>query len=316
MAESRRFDSFQKWALLTTFATFFLIGLGGLVRASGSGLGCPDWPRCFGLIIPPTHVSELPPGFDPASFNVVKTWIEYINRMVGATIGLLIFATMVSAFRNHRDERRVLWPTVAAFLCVGFEGWLGALVVRSELRPALVTAHLLVALVLVGLLLYATVNAFYGPPRSKAEVPEALRRLERWAILLLLLGLVQTGLGAMVRGTIDTVVIAEPELLRGTWLAEVGPLDLVHRQIGALTFLCTLVVAGLTLRNRQIHPHLRRTAIVMLSFCAVQIGLGLTLAYAELPPAAQMLHILVGSLLIGSDMVLAFLARRLPPIAT
>ena len=144
-----RLTSFQKLALWTTATTYFLILVGGLVRASGAGLGCPDWPRCFGSWIPPASAANLPPQFDPSQFNPALMWTEYLNRLLGVTVGFLIFATAISAWRNYRDQPRILWTTIAAFLLVGFEGWLGGRVVAHELAAWIVTAHLIVAIVIV-----------------------------------------------------------------------------------------------------------------------------------------------------------------------
>ena len=88
-----RLTSFQRLALWTTATTYFLILVGGLVRASGAGLGCPDWPRCFGSWIPPASAADLPPQFDPALFNPTLMWTEYLNRLLGVTVGFLILAT-------------------------------------------------------------------------------------------------------------------------------------------------------------------------------------------------------------------------------
>src|SRR6185436_11022631 len=85
-----RLTSFQRLALWTTTTTYFLILVGGLVRASGAGLGCPDWPRCFGSWIPPASAADLPPQFDPALFNSTLMWTEYLNRLLGVTVGFLI----------------------------------------------------------------------------------------------------------------------------------------------------------------------------------------------------------------------------------
>src|SRR5215467_4170810 len=104
MLQSLRLSSFQRLALLTTAATYFLILVGGLVRASGAGLGCPDWPRCFGSWIPPVSAAELPPQFEPSLFNPTLMWTEYLNRLLGVTVGFLILATAVSAWRHHRRE--------------------------------------------------------------------------------------------------------------------------------------------------------------------------------------------------------------------
>ena len=93
---------FRGLATLTLAAVYFLILVGASVRASGAGMGCPDWPTCFGQWVPPTAESQLPAnyqevyaelGYGDTRFNVVKTWTEYLNRLIGVTIGVLIFAT-------------------------------------------------------------------------------------------------------------------------------------------------------------------------------------------------------------------------------
>src|SRR5262245_12110213 len=133
MVEARRFSSFQRLALCTTAITYFLILVGGLVRASGAGLGCPDWPRCFGSWVPPASAAELPPQFDASLFNPALMWTEYLNRLLGVTVGFLILATVLSAWRHHRDHSGIFRATIAALLLTGFQGWLGGRVVASEL---------------------------------------------------------------------------------------------------------------------------------------------------------------------------------------
>src|SRR5207302_5270325 len=129
-----------------TAATYALIAIGGLVRASGSGLGCPDWPKCFDRWIPPFSASDVPPSIDPALFNVAKAWTEYINRLLGVTIGVLIFATLVLAIVHHRRSKRILFSTLGAFVLTGIEGGIGGKVVKSQLSPMILTVHLVVAL--------------------------------------------------------------------------------------------------------------------------------------------------------------------------
>src|SRR5688572_9949285 len=108
-AKAVKLDRFQRFALITTIATYLLIGIGGLVRAAGAGLGCPDWPKCFDRWIPPTDVSQVPPSIDPSLFNVTKAWIEWLNRLTGVIVGFLIFGALVLAILHHRRSRRVLW---------------------------------------------------------------------------------------------------------------------------------------------------------------------------------------------------------------
>ncbi len=173
-------SSFQRLAVWTTATTYVLILVGGLVRASGAGLGCPDWPRCFGSWIPPASAAELPAPFDVSQFNPTLMWTEYLNRLLGVAVGFLIFATLISAIRHHRRVPGILWPTVAAFLLTGFQGGLAAASSQHELAAWIVTVHLLVALVIVSLLLYATVYAFFadaGGRRSRrgSHVPASGR---------------------------------------------------------------------------------------------------------------------------------------------
>jgi len=157
-----RLTSFQRLALATTAITYVLILVGGLVRASGAGLGCPDWPRCFGGWVPPMSAADLPPQFDPSQFNPALMWTEYLNRLLGVTVGFFILATVISAWRHHRREPRILWTSIAAVLLTGFQGWLGGRVVAAELAAWIVTVHMIVALVIVQMLLYVTVAAMTG----------------------------------------------------------------------------------------------------------------------------------------------------------
>src|SRR5262245_18743704 len=110
----KQLSSFQRIALYTTASTYLLIAVGGAVRASGAGLGCPDWPRCFGFWIPPTSAAQLPTQFDPSLFNAKLMWTEYLNRLLGVTVGFLILATVVSGWRHYRGELRVLWTSTGA----------------------------------------------------------------------------------------------------------------------------------------------------------------------------------------------------------
>ena len=85
---------FRIFTILSTILTYILIFVGGMVRVAGAGMGCPDWPKCFGRWIPPTSLDQLPDHIDPAKFNIVLAWIEYGNRLFGALVGLSIAITL------------------------------------------------------------------------------------------------------------------------------------------------------------------------------------------------------------------------------
>lgn len=318
-----RLSSFQRLALWTTATTYFLILVGGLVRASGAGLGCPDWPRCFGGWVPPMSVAELPPQFDPSQFNPTLMWTEYLNRLLGVAVGFLILATAVSAWRHHRRDPRILWTTIAALLLTGFQGWLGGRVVAHELAPWIVTVHMIVALVIVQMLLYVTVRA--GSParpeaataQSRRSSPSELRaeadgaggaggageglRVKPWVLGLILLSLVQIALGTQVRGGVDHALDAG--VARDAALATVGTLDFLHRD-AAFVVLIGAGLLALWLMSRRAPATLVRWAWIGLGLAVLQVGLGVVMAYLTLLPAAQVLHLTVASLMLGAQTVL------------
>jgi cytochrome c oxidase assembly protein subunit 15 len=308
MPSTDRLRAFARLALATTAGTYLLILVGALVRAAGAGLGCPDWPRCFGMWIPPLNASQLPPGFDPAAFNPALTWMEYLNRLLGVTIGLLILGTLFAAMRWHRDRPGILWPTVAATALVIFQGWLGGQVVRSGLEPWMVTAHLVIALVIVKLLLYATFRAYR--PEFAAAVPVGRRRLA-WitsGVTLLLLG--QIGLGTQVRAGIGEALLVEPELPRSEWLAQVVDLDHAHRASAQLVLLAVIALALWIRRSFREDSTLQRTTGAVVLLLLAQMGVGWVLGTMNVPAVAQDFHLSAASLLLGGLVLIALQAQQ------
>ena len=295
-----RLTSFQRLAIGTTATTYFLILVGGLVRASGAGLGCPDWPRCFGSWIPPASVADLPPQFDPSQFNPTLMWTEYLNRLLGVTVGFLILATTISAWRHHRREPRILWTTVAALLLTGFQGWLGGRVVAHELAGWIVTVHLIVAIVIVQLLLYAAFEAF-APGAPATGDPRVT-----WGVaILILLTLTQAGFGIQVREGVDAAL--DGGIGRSEALATAGRMAVLHRDLAFVVLIgATLLTFWLLTRRSS----LIRWSFVTLGLAAAQILVGVFMAYGALIPAAQVGHLSLASLLLGAETVLWLMSRR------
>ena len=295
-----RLSSFQRLALWTTAITYVLILVGGLVRASGAGLGCPDWPRCFGGWVPPMSAADLPPQFDASQFNPTLMWTEYLNRLLGMAVGLFILATVVSAWRHHRRDPRILWTSVAALLLTGFHGWLGGRVVAHELAAWIVTIHLIVALVIVQMLLFITVEAF--PRAPKPSSPQALKP----AIVLIILTLVQIALGTQVRGGVDAALDAGTA--RADALATVGTLDFLHRNAAIAVLLGAILLTAWLIARRQ--GSLLPWSYAVLALAALQVAIGVVMAYVSLLPAAQVLHLTIASLLLGAETVLFLVSWR------
>jgi heme A synthase len=151
---------FRRVAVVTAISAYLLIALGGLVRVSGSGLGCPDWPLCHGRPYPPANLHAI---------------IEYSHRAVGAVTGVLIIATVVLAWMVFRRRRpAVAWFATASLVAVAVEGALGREVVANELTPWLVAVHLGLAMIIVGCLIGAAVMSM---PRSEGVPDPGFRRL-------------------------------------------------------------------------------------------------------------------------------------------
>ena len=194
---------FRRACFSTLVACYLVILMGGLVRASGAGMGCPDWPKCFGQLIPPTAEAQLPAdyhqiyaqrGYADTRFNPAKTWTEYVNRLVGATTGLLVVFTLARAWPLRRSDPAVFATSAAILLVIGFQGWLGSVVVASNLKPVMITAHMAMALVLVFLLILAMARAQRPDLARFAEnvLPERFRAVA-WIALALTLLLIAMG---------------------------------------------------------------------------------------------------------------------------
>jgi cytochrome c oxidase assembly protein subunit 15 len=304
----KRLDGFQKLALATTATTYLLILVGGLVRASGAGMGCPDWPKCFGLWVPPMRADQLPPAFDPSRFNAALTWTEYANRLLGVTTGFLILGALIAAMAYHRRSPRILWPVVAAFLGVGFQGWLGGRVVAHNLAPWVVTVHLVMALLIVSLLLYATAQSFFEAEGRSAEARAADPVTAAAAVALIILSLLQVALGTQVRGAIDTHA-ATLGLPRSGLLASVGWPDMAHRNL-ALVVVAVAIWLAWRVHHGATPTPLRRSALAVAGLALAQVGVGITLAYLALPRPFQVAHLSIASLLLGAETILALQSRR------
>lgn len=303
-----KLDSFQKTALTTVAATLFLIFVGGLARAAGAGLGCPDWPRCFGSWIPPTSVEQLPSQFDPSQFNVVKMWIEYVNRLVGVIIGLLIIATAALSFRYRKSKPQITWASVASLVLVIYQGWLGGQVVRSALDEWLITLHMLLAMVIVNLLIYATFKAF--TEHLSYTISDAIRRHLFWVTgILLLAALIQMVIGTQVREAIDAVVKANPDLDRSLWLERVGFIDHLHRSTSWSLVLLGAYL-GWVMNKFSLATPIMKTGYGIILLIILQVILGIGLAYMGMPAAFQVLHLTFAAFLVCAIILMMYMIRE------
>jgi len=303
-----KLNIYQKVAILTVLATLFLIFVGGLVRASGAGLGCPDWPKCFGMWIPPTSAAELPPAFDAESFNVTKTWTEYINRLVGVIIGILILATFVLSFRYRKEKPSVFYSSLAAFVLVLIQGWLGGQVVLTGLDEWLITVHMMLAMVIMAVLLFAAYRATSG--FLSVELPLDIRTWLFWSgSVLIFFTFAQLVLGTQVREAVDVIKDAAHTPARENWLVLIGSIDEYHRTLSWSVFLPGLAVFYLGVWKAESHL-VKNLTIAIMVMILFQIALGAGLYYLGMPPAYQVFHLFGVAVLICLEFLLLLIVRK------
>lgn len=298
---------YRRMAWITLAAVYFLILVGASVRASGAGMGCPDWPTCFGSWIPPTSEAQLPAnyqevyaelGYADTRFNVVKTWTEYANRLVGVSIGFLIFLTAIYSWACRRHDPNIFNASVAAFLMVGFQGWLGAKVVGSNLQPGMITLHMLMALAIVATLLYAVAQARRGIMASQ-PVSSIDPRFEKWLYIVLALTVLQVAMGTQVREMTDFIRESQGEELRSSWIEAMPWFFYVHRSFSAVVLFANLWLAWLLVTSLGWQHTLSRLTLGMICVIGTAVLSGATLGHLGMPALVQPTHLLAAALLFG-----------------
>lgn len=321
---------FHRLCLITLVAVYFLILVGGIVRSTGSGMGCPDWPKCFGSWVPPTSINQLPAdykekfaaireaknkkfarylnvfGFEStanailndksilveADFNVAKTWIEYLNRIVGVIIGFLIIAVFVLSFQLRKEHKSWFWIALATLITVIIQGWFGSIVVSTNLTSWTITIHMLMAFVLVGLLIW-----LYEKSAAPTHLPVA-KYTRLLLVMAMILLIVQVLLGTEVRAAIDRV--AGLFIPRESWITEAGKDFLIHRSFSWIVVLVHAVLVYRLFKTSRANP--LPVALVLLILLTLITGIGM--AYFAVPAYLQPIHLLVATLTFGIQFLL------------
>ena len=312
---------FQKLATAALISLLILMFVGAIVRVTGAGMGCPDWPTCWGCLVPPTHVeqvdfSKLPiekfqrkaerMGRDPASitveslrreFNPRHVWTEFLNRMCSLPVGFFTLATFIAAFWQKPKRPLVFWLAFSSLVVVLVNAWMGARVVYSGLKPGVLTAHLALAMSLTGMLVYCAWRGTDSPWRI--EMPDApLAKLRRVVLILLAVIVAEGILGTQVREMTDELAKAHINAPRATWIHELeGSWKyLVHRSFSWAVLGLTLW--GWTLSRRHRIGGVGMVERAVLGIVLSQMVLGVIMAQIHLYSWVQVLHVgLAASLL-------------------
>ncbi|MFA5521131.1 MAG: COX15/CtaA family protein [Castellaniella sp.] len=307
---ARRLTRWRRLVFLTWFLTLDLIMFGAFVRLTDSGLGCPDWPGCYGSVSPlgaSTHIQDalqtMPYG--PVSFS--KAWIEMIHRYAGTILGMLIIAIVWMAWRWRETlrERPTLATVILAAVCI--QGAFGAWTVTMRLMPIIVTTHLL-----GGMLLLALMTWLAAREKTHAPLPPESAVWRPWAAGALVLLFVQIALGGWVSTNYAALACMDFPLCHGQWMP---PMDMhggfslvralgmlpsgemisqealtaihwVHRNMAFIVFAYLGVLAW---RLRRFEG-LRGPAHLMLILLIAQLFTGLTTIFFQWPLVIAVLH--------------------------
>ena len=331
MNEEAASRGFNKLCLSTLVAVFLLIAAGGIVRTTGSGMGCPDWPKCFGQWVPPTSIDQLPADYKESysalrekknqkfikylkvvgmtntanqlssdksiliesDFNPTKTWIEYLNRLLGVLVGFLILLLVWRSIRFRANKPTIFWISWATLVAVLFQGWFGSIVVSTNLTTWTVTVHMLVALLIVGLLAYLVVAS--GRNREEIAVPKGIKPI---LLTCSALFLTQILFGTQVREGIDKLV----SFPRTTWISSLGFEFILHRSFSWLVIGFHFLLIwrlGKTTGLKALSSALM--ALILFSFLT-----GAAMAYFNVPAALQPVHLLLATICFGIQLLLYF----------
>jgi cytochrome c oxidase assembly protein subunit 15 len=322
MQVSSRFLKFQ-WVVLTLI--FLVVFAGSFVRMSGSGMGCPDWPKCFGKWVPPTELTELPEDYREAyllkrqkkvekfckfldkigldataqkilndpdvykeeAFNARKTWIEYINRLAGFLAGNAMLLGFGWLLLFYR-KRKWLLLTGLNLVLMGIEAWFGSIVVATNLVPWTITIHLFLALVIIGIQLYLLHNM---QNKQRSDLPK--EKAFQWLSWLILgITFYQMFLGTQVRESIDALV--KKDYSRAEWIEQLGLPFFIHR---SFSWLVLILLVYLFWQNRQKWHYSRINVAFYL--LAAELCTGVALAYADMPGLVQTAHLVFATILLA-----------------
>ena len=323
-------NSLYRKTIISIVIVYLVILAGGIVRMTGSGMGCPDWPKCFGFLIPPTERSQLEwksnseynknqiviinetlfyandkfksknkfemsnwseyTKHDYSKFNVYHTWIEYINRLIGAIAGLSVLILFVNSLKFFKTKKIITGLSFLALIAIIFQAWLGKMVVDSNLMANTITIHMLMAIILLFILF--SILAISNPSKKRVKISRNISILVLISIVLLLIQIIT---GTEVRKFIDIKM----ELLNYTekerWIENISSSFSFHR-----SFSWAIIIV-----NSLIYFYARKSGLklkiihIVNTLIFFQISSGIIMYYFHFPFSSQPIHLLISTMIIS-----------------
>ncbi|HIP31149.1 MAG TPA: heme A synthase [Crocinitomicaceae bacterium] len=320
---------------LTLVFIYLVVIAGSFVRITGSGMGCPDWPKCFGQWIPPSNESELPENYkdvysekrahkidkfskflksmgfnstaeklenDPSlrveqDFNGTKTWTEYANRLFGFLAGNAMLASFIWLLLKYRKRKLILLMGFNLIL-MGIQAWFGSIVVASNLVPWTITVHMLLALIIIGIQIY-----FIRELSTKQQKP---LKHKKWMMYLIwvvfAVTVYQMFLGTQVREAIDE--LTKYGIGRERWTLEIGLPFYIHR---SFSWLVLVVILFIGWKNETFQKY--TTIRFLVGVLIVELLSGVLLAHFDMPGLVQTSHLVFATILFGILTMLVIRSR-------
>ena len=302
---------------------------GSLVRMTGSGMGCPDWPKCFGYFIPPIDVSQIEwksntnfkkgiiikfeerlifakedfksgsyidlnnwndyTKHDYSDFDPIKTWIEFLNRLIGVVAGLATLSMLFLSISLWKKKKTIFFISLAIVLGMGFQAWLGKLVVDSNLAPYKITTHMLMALVIVSLLIYS----IFLIKRNTYNILVQNNSLKILIVFSVLISLIQITIGTQVREFVDIQYESFGPEKKEMWLTNPNFYFYFHRSFSILIFLVNLILFYLAYRKKMYLGIIEKIMFIIF----LEIVVGIAMYYGDFPLLSQPIHLILATLL-------------------
>ncbi len=334
-------SKFPRITKITLISVYLIFLAGAVVRMTGSGMGCPDWPKCFGYLIPPTSEKQI--TWQPekefqkgmiivkdevlfvaendittsavfninnwqkytkhnyAKFNKFHTWTEYINRLASVVSGFVFIFLVLGSIKFWKENKTVPILAFLALFLMGFEAWLGKTVVDTNLKPTVITIHMVVGLIIVAILLYLL---FLVKERNKNYIYSSL--FNKLLIVSVVFSLVQIAMGTQVRQFIDQQVKLHGFDNKQYSLLNPNFKFYFHR---SFTIAIVLVNLGMFYLNQIKNlGHKLVNWVVFLIF--LETITGILMYYADFPLGTQATHLLAGAILFGLQFYLWLESRK------
>ena len=321
---------FNFWTKTSILLVYLVIATGGVVRMTGSGMGCPDWPKCFGYYIPPTNIAQLTwisqkifkkgqmiiykdelkisknnftsgldfddknwedyTKHDYSKFNPLHTWVEFINRLIGVICGISVLILGFYSLQFFKNKPIITLLSLLTIIAVGFQAWLGKIVVDSNLNPYSITIHMLMALLIISILIFIySLNSNYKKNNVKSLA------LKNIVLLSLIFTTIQILIGTQVREFIDEQIVMMGETKKNLWLLVLPSIFLTHRSFSLLILTVNFFIIYI---SRKINLN-SKIIFWILGIIAIEIILGIAMYYLHFPFSSQPLHLLLATILFG-----------------